>query len=231
MAEINLTKGLLLWAAILLFSGLAFGTEAHAVGNCPAGMEQVKLGSITTCSPPVSSRTSSGIDPKAIQAMKSDGDPSNNPKFKSLVKGEWAFPRPTADELRKANAASGDFCSAVFMTVNGVVSLKGPGEPYRGAMLTFVGPDIPKPPKNVKRKITLTQAPDPAATFQAFNYTDSNIGLGVIAVVVPTIEAALDSMVDVQPFKLEIDGRVVMDVTWNNALMARDKLRSCVNGK
>jgi hypothetical protein len=232
VAKKALNKFVLSTAAMLLFSVLAFGTEAHAAGNCPPGMEQVKLGSTVTCSPPASSRSNSGIDPKAVEAMKSDrASAALDPKFKSFVKGEWSFPRPTVDEQRKYNLPKGDYCGAAFMTVGGIVMLKGPGGKYRGAMLSFVGPNLPKPKKSVKQKITLTQAPDPAATIQAFSYTNDQIGMGVIDVVVPTIDAALGAMVDRQPFKLEIDGKVVLELSWHSGLMARDKLRNCVIGK
>lgn len=223
---------LMMSAMAFLFVSLAFGPDARAATNCPPGMEPVKLGSVATCSPPSSARTSSGIDPKAAEVMRGDGDTTkNNPKFKSLKQGEWSFPRLNAEEQRKHNLPKGDFCRAVFMTVDGAVVLGGPGGKYRGAMLSFIGPNLPKPKKHGKQKITLTQSPDPAATFQAFSYTDDRIGMGVIDVVVPTIEAALDSMVEKQPFKLEIDSRVVMEITWNNGLAARDRLRNCVNGK
>lgn len=217
--------------AILLGGVAGMLTPSAAATSCPAGMEQVRLGSTVTCSPPSSGRPSSSIDPRAAAVMRGDASAAKmDPKLKSLEKGEWAFPKPTPDEARKFNVARGDFCGAVFMTTRGAVALKGPGGKYRGAMLTFIGPNLPKPGKFTKQKITLTQSPDPAASLQAFSYTDEKLGMGVIDVAVPTIDAALGSMADNQPFKLEIDGATVLEIAWNNGLMARDRLRSCVGG-
>ncbi|MBW4620380.1 MAG: hypothetical protein KME17_13635 [Cyanosarcina radialis HA8281-LM2] len=53
---------------------------------------------------------------------------------------------------------------------------------------------------------------------------------GTIAFAVPTLEAALGGMEDIQSFEVAIDDRTVLKIQWHNGLMARNKLRDCANG-
>lgn len=148
-----------------------------------------------------------------------------DPKFRRYREGFW-------DHFRaRAGATVGEYCMAMFANLDGMVAISGPGGDYRGAMLTFWGPDVPKPRDMATVQVKLDQFDGPAQTVKAFNYTQPGTDSGVIAFAVPTIEAALETMVDRQPFELSIKGKPVLKIEWHGGHAARDRLRACVKGK
>jgi hypothetical protein len=80
-------------------------------------------------------------------------------------------------------------------------------------------------------KVTLIQNNEPPVTIKAFNYSNPNHSFGSIAVAVPTIDALLTNMEDVQHFDLQIDGKSVAKIIWHSGLIVRDELRKCLNGE
>lgn len=148
---------------------------------------------------------------------------SKDPRFQRYNNGGWDFFQD------KVDAAPGEYCAAFFWKKDGFVRVSGPGGDYQGALLTFWGENIPRPKKVEKIKVTLTQSNEPPQTVQAFNYIMSGDAYGAIALAVPSIEAALAGMEDVQSFDLAIEGKSVAKVEWNGGLAARDQLSKCVS--
>ena len=158
-----------------------------------------------------------------IERMRRD------PELGPIVRGKWEFFQDTNI------AAPGEYCAALYTNIAGFVRLSGPGGDYRGALLTFWGPDIPKPERTRRIRVTLVQVEDnnPATTstqtVQAFNYTESRAHeLGVIALAVPSADALLSSVTDHLDFRLEIDGQVVQQMGFHSGHMARDRLAQCI---
>jgi len=158
-----------------------------------------------------------------IDRMKKD------PKMGPIIRGKWDFFQD------KIKAAPGEFCAALYMNMAGIVRLSGPGGSYRGALLTFWGPNIPKPNKVRWVKVTLKQTVnnDPGnssvQTVRAYNYTESRVkGLGAIAFAVPSADVLINNVSDHLDFKLEVDGKEVQAIGMHSGLMAREKLRQCV---
>jgi hypothetical protein len=150
-----------------------------------------------------------------------------DPKYQRYRDGGWDFFQGVN------NAEPGEYCSAFFWKKEGMVTLSGPGGDYRGALLTFWGKDIPRPQSVEKIKVSLTQSGGSVQTVQVFNYTkpgDTN-GYGAISFAVPTLEAALVEMKDIETFDVAIEGKSVAKVEWHSGLMARDKLRECVSAR
>lgn len=208
---------LLRWTCFAL--ALCAVPSTRAEGECPPGMKQIQLGKTLSCVPGGEDNATPVLD-EAIRSRTAD-DLKNDPKFKPYIDGVWSYPK----------SAKGEFCFAFFATLGGAVSITGPAGAYRGAMLNFYGPKIPKPKVPGKQLVTLTQSPDPAATLHAFHHHHGRTDLGAISLPVPTVDAVLSSMVDVQPFKLEMNGEVVLELTWRDGLKAREVLRRCVGGK
>ncbi|WOD39662.1 hypothetical protein [Nodosilinea sp. E11] len=90
---------------------------------------------------------------------------------------------------------------------------------------------IPSPTTVETITVTLTQNDEPPATVKAFNYAMPNLPFGVIAFAVPTIDAALAGMEDVQSFDVKINGQSVANTTWHSGLTVRDEFRKCLNGQ
>ncbi len=148
---------------------------------------------------------------------------SKDPRFDRYYNGGWDFFQD------KVDAAPGEYCAAFFWKKDGFVRVSGPGGNYQGALLTFWGENIPRPKKVEKIKVTLTQSNEPPQTVQAFNYIMPGEAYGAIALAVPSIEAAIEGMEDVQSFDLAIEGKSVAKVEWHGGLAARDKLSKCVS--
>jgi hypothetical protein len=137
------------------------------------------------------------------------------------LEGHWRlFPTPQGQK-------SGEFCSAFFSRNGLMLTLSGPGGDYKGALLTFMSADIPKPDKMTMVKVTLTQDDEPPITTQAFNYSPPNMPFGAIAF----MDAALSSMKDVQVFKVEMAGKPVAKINWHSGLAASRELRRCMDGQ
>lgn len=158
-----------------------------------------------------------------IEKMKRD------PEMGPIIRGKWDFFQDTND------AAPGEYCAALYMNMAGLVRLSGPGGNYRGALLTFWGPNIPQPEKVRWVRVTLKQVVnnDPnnssTQTVRAYNYTETRVkGVGAIALAVPSADALLNNISDHLDFKLEVDGKEVQAIGMHSGLLARDNLKQCI---
>ncbi|MBN9548462.1 MAG: hypothetical protein J0H31_06150 [Alphaproteobacteria bacterium] len=158
-----------------------------------------------------------------IERMKKD------PVAGPIIRGKWDFFQDTN------NPKPGEYCAALYTNIAGFLRLSGPGGSYRGALLTFWGPDIPKPKKVRWVSVTLKQLVnnDPnntsTQTVGAYNYTEKQAkGLGVIALAVPSVDALLNNISDHLDFRLEVGGKEVQVMGFHSGLKAREKLRRCI---
>ncbi|MGC1306467.1 MAG: hypothetical protein WA885_04500 [Phormidesmis sp.] len=170
----------------------------------------------------------------ALLGLQQQLDLLQDPTYLRYLSGSWSFFPTTASE----DAASGEYCVASFFKASMdpdandapvMINLSGPGGDYEGALLSFATEAIPKPDTMRMISVTLTQNNYPPATVQAFNYSVPDLPFGMIAFAVPTIEAALDGMEDVQSFDVSIAGRSVANTTWHSGLSVRDEFRRCLN--
>lgn len=137
-----------------------------------------------------------------------------DPKYQRFRDGFWEF-----------HSVNGQYRSAMFTNPNGVISLHGPGGTYNGALLLLWGPNIPAPKALTMVSVTLQQDELPPATVKTFNLGFPNVdGWGTLIFAVPSNQALLDNMSDVQKFTATIDGKVVFNSTWHDGLAARAKL-------
>lgn len=159
-----------------------------------------------------------------------------DPTYLKYLSGSWKL-FPTS---RLEGVKSGSYCVASFFKASMdpeakdapvMINLSGPGGDYKGALLTFAAESIPRPKTIQTITVTLIQNNDPPATVKAFNYTMPNLPFGVIAFAVPTIDAALAGIEDVQNFDVKIDGKSVAKTMWHSGLKVKDEFRKCLNGK
>ncbi|WP_159729405.1 hypothetical protein [Methylosinus sp. Ce-a6] len=150
---------------------------------------------------------------------------TKDPRYSWVRNGKWEFFQDTHTKK------PGEFCAAMFINAHGAVRVSGPGDDYRGALLTFWGPNIPKPAAVRTIQVSLMQSDDgQTQTVNAFNYTDRSYKYeyGVIALAVPTADALLSNMQDKLGFRLDVSGETVLDIGWHSGFMARDKLSRCI---
>ncbi len=159
-----------------------------------------------------------------------------DPKYLKYISGSWNL-FPTS---KLAGVKPGSYCVASFFKASMdpaankapvMINLVGPGSGYKGALLTFAAEGIPRPEKMKTITVTLIQNNDPPATVKAFNYTMPNLPFGVIAFAVPTIDAALAGIEDVQHLDVKIDGKSVAKTMWHSGLKMKDQFRKCLNGQ
>lgn len=172
----------------------------------------------------------------ALLQLQQQGEFLQDPDYLRYLSGSWSlFPASTSE-----SEAPGEYCVASFfkasMDIDAndapvMINLSGPGGDFDGALLTFATEAIPKPETMQMITVTLFQNDYPPATVQAFNYSIPDLAYGVISFAVPTIEAALENMEDVQHFDVQIDGRSVANTTWHSGLQVRDEFRRCLAGQ
>ncbi|MBR0781077.1 hypothetical protein [Bradyrhizobium iriomotense] len=147
-----------------------------------------------------------------------------DPRYAPIIAGKWDFYQDRSSDR------PGEYCSALFTNAAGMVRVSGPGSHYPGAMITFWGPDIPKPGAQQIIKVALTQSDDnQPQTVRAYNYTQPGLDYGAIALAIPAAGALIDNMLDRLSFTLEVDGKRVLFIGWHSGLKARDRLRQCMN--
>lgn len=171
----------------------------------------------------------------ALLQLQQQVDLLQDPDYLRYLSGSWTLFPSTLEE-----ATPGEYCVASFFKASMdpaandapvMINLSGPGGDYEGALLTFAADAIPKPDTMQTITVTLTQNNYPPATVQAFNYSLPDLPFGVISFAVPTIDAALAGMENVQSFDIQIEGRSVANTTWHSGLQVRDEFRRCLNGQ
>ncbi|MBI4782224.1 MAG: hypothetical protein HY785_13020 [Oscillatoriophycideae cyanobacterium NC_groundwater_1537_Pr4_S-0.65um_50_18] len=172
----------------------------------------------------------------AMLQMQQQLELLQDPDYLRYLSGSWKlFPTATSEEI-----TPGDYCVASFFKASMnpaandapvMITVSGPGGDYDGSLLTFASEAIPRPETVETITVTLTQNDEPPATVRAFNYSMPNLPFGVIAFAVPTIDAALAGMEDVQSFDVAIAGQSVAQTTWHSGIRVRDELRNCLNGQ
>lgn len=148
-----------------------------------------------------------------------------DPGYQRYKQGEWKFFQGRKD------SAPGDNCVAMWSKDGDAVSIVGPGKAYQGGMLIFWSTEIPKPSDTQTVAVTLKQSKYQAQSVNALNFSVPRIPAGAIGLTVPDIDAALNTMLDVEHFIVEMDGRTVADIDWTGGLAARAKLQQCVSNR
>jgi len=148
-----------------------------------------------------------------------------DPDYQRYKQGEWKFFQG------KKDSAPGDNCVAMWSKDGDAVSIVGPGKAYQGGMLIFWSADIPRPSNTQTVAVTLKQSKYQPQSVNALNFSVPRIPAGAIGLTVPNIQAALNTMLDVEHFIVEMGGRAVADIDWTDGLAARAKLHQCVSNR
>jgi len=120
-------------------------------------------------------------------------------------------------------------CAALFAREGNFVLMFETGGEQGGALLVFVGRDVPAPRTPERIRITLRQNDDEQPQrVQAYNYRVPETELGAVALAVPSIEALIDNMLDTHSFALEVRGESIFALEWHSGVASRDALARCV---
>lgn len=148
-----------------------------------------------------------------------------DPEYQRYQQGEWKIFQGRKD------SAPGDNCVAMWSKAGGAVSIVGPGKAYQGGMLIFWSTEIPQPAETQTVAVTLKQSKYQPQSVNALNFSVPNIPAGALGLTVPNIDAALNTMLDVEHFVVEMGGRAVADIDWTDGLAARAQLYQCVSSR
>lgn len=148
-----------------------------------------------------------------------------DPDYQRYKQGEWKFFQG------KKDSAPGENCIAMWSKEGGAISIVGPGKAYQGGMLIFWSAEIPRPSSTQTVAVTLKQSKYQPQSVNALNFSVPSIPAGAIGLTVPNIDAALNTMLDVEHFIVEMGGRAVADIDWTDGLAARAKLQQCVSNR
>lgn len=155
-----------------------------------------------------------------------------SPKVLKLQKGYWQFFQG------KKDAKPGEFCTAIYLQSDKMITIMGPGGEYKGALLGFIAVEppadtFPRPDdeKGIQKvSVTLKQGNDSPVTIQAFNRTVVPL-TDELTFAVPTIKDALDNMEDKLRFQIDYEGKRVFDLEWHSGHAAREVLKRCLKGE
>ncbi len=163
-----------------------------------------------------------------IQALRRDqeliAELESDPRFKRFATGGWDYYQS------RLPAEPGEYCAATYLNRQGMITLTGVDKSWEGAMLIFVGENIPKPEAFRTITATLKQTGDLPTTVQVYNFarTPQMQELGTLVFAVPSMGAALGGITDALEFIIEIEGDEVFRLSWKDGLKARDQLRKCI---
>lgn len=147
-----------------------------------------------------------------------------DPRFERYVNGGW-------DHYQARQPAEpGEYCTATYLSRQGMISLTGHDKSWDGGMLLLIGAEIPRPAAVEQVTATLTQTGDAPATVKAYLFANNPLmeGVGTLGFAVPSMEDALNGMIDETEMVVHIDGKEVFRMSWKDGLKARDELRKCV---
>lgn len=147
-----------------------------------------------------------------------------DPRYALFHDGGWEVFR--SDDPRRRR---GEGCTALYASPEGLVVIANPSG-FTGALLTFIGGDIPVPDAPALVPVTLMQTGmRQPTTVRAHTYRMPETDIGAITFAVPSMQAAVDGMFDVADFQLSMQGRTVMTLRWQGGQAAKDRLALCAD--
>lgn len=149
---------------------------------------------------------------------------TDDPQYRRLRDGYWQHFNPAPGVKR------GDYCMAAYGTLDGIITLSGPGGDYRGAMLSFTGTQLPRPKKQSLITVTLDDGDGNPSTVRAISYATVGTGLGTIAFAVPSAGAMLNGMKDITRYRLTFGKNKTLEIGWKDGDEARRRLKRCISG-
>ncbi len=147
-----------------------------------------------------------------------------DPALLRLVTGYW-------DSYQaRQSAGPGQFCTASYINLDGVITVSGYDKSWDGGLLIFMGKNIPKPKALTELTVTLTQSGEKPAALKVFNPpAGEKMGLyGTLILAIPSMSAAVAAIEDKQDFTVTADNKEIFRMSWKEGSKARKALRDCL---
>lgn len=140
---------------------------------------------------------------------------------KTRRKPEWKL---------KPGSSAGKGCAVTYYDGEQALGYLGPSADWNEAFVIVTGPAIPVAPKAVSAKVTMSTEGEPDRNVTATHLTLDGETYGMIVFLLPSIEAGLDVMQDVEGVAVKLDKKPVFSLRWADGHAARDKMRACLTG-
>lgn len=210
---------------LLWFISSQLTSAQSLTGDCPEGtLFSQSLNGQVECLPVKRSSSASTPSPitggPLVEAVGRMDATQSAPGPVDFDKGFWDH----------RSYGKGQFCTAAFFKESASVSIVGPGGNQTGALMIFASATVPRPNDPVvETKVTLRQSDSPPQTVKTFHVQNPHAKeSGAIVFAVPTIEAALEGMIDTLDFDVILNGKSVVAIGWYDGLDAKQKLRKCL---
>lgn len=152
------------------------------------------------------------------------GELADDPGYRAFLNGEWLYTPPAK--------ARTEACSILFLRRGVGAMVLATGGANDPAVFAFFSLDVPKPGGFVETRATLSQTDASPATVRVYNAALPWMSdFGIVFFAVPSVQAALDGMLETQDFRVAMNGQDVAAITWTGGLNARDRLNACVKAR
>lgn len=146
----------------------------------------------------------------------------NDPVLRELKQGVWKFSRSQPKDSRQ-------ICTASFLQLNGGVLIMDWVGEAKGTLLAYFGGAIPPTADIRTETVSLTQSGE-IQTVRAFHASlPWSAKIGMIIFAVPSTQALLGSIEEMQDYAVELHGQEVIHGKWHSGSTARKWLSNCVN--
>ena len=171
-------------------------------------------------------RSQLGLVNEGAQILREKAELEKNPEIQKLHKGYWAFGSD------KKNPRSGKECQAFFGSLTGSIQLSGPTATYDGAVMTFMGIDLPRPATPQQIRVDLYQDDAPVQNVSAISFVmPDSPTMGRLTFAMGSAKAMLNDMEDKYKVRVQFEGKEVVNTSYHSGNTARDFLRQCLAGK
>lgn len=238
------------FSAGLSLLACAFGSPAHAEGRCPPGYYPTGGGSAgwEACAPMGPIEEAAGdreeengsyvdglpfrrFDPEEWKILMEgsrkaeewrEAERMKDPAYRRLKQGYWEYPEANRNDRKQ-------ICLASFLTPQGGVMLMDWAGENPGTFLAFYGAGIAPTKQIVRQRLSLKQSGE-TQQVQAFRGSFPwEQRMGMVMFAVPSTQALLDAIKDVQDFEVASGDETFIWGEWHSGHQARDQLRQCIS--
>ncbi|MBG0808359.1 hypothetical protein IY145_03090 [Methylosinus sp. H3A] len=146
----------------------------------------------------------------------------NNPVLRELKQGVWKFSRSQPKDPRQ-------ICTASFLQLNGGVLIMDWAGEAKGTLLAYFGGAIPPTADIRTETVSLTQSGETQRVHASHASLPWSTKIGMVIFAVPSTQALLSSIEEMQDYSVELHGQEVIHGKWHSGSTARKWLSNCVS--
>lgn len=150
---------------------------------------------------------------------------ADSPEHKRLSAGYWQYFQDPPTDTQPAG------CTALFASLDGMLTLTSRGGADKPVMVRFVGDQIPAPAKVSNVSISLRDGGKPPQPMPALNVADPFSGMGSFGIAVRDLPGALGVFQESGDFAIDLDGRRTYALKYRGGAQMKQRFGACALGK